>query len=192
MTSLNYIISIIVLLDIGNKLNLVELILIESIPFAGTTMKKYKKQMDWRRNKVRELFSRGYSQFEISNMLHISQSTISRDINYIQNKTNKKDIDPDDQLYEEYEKMDLIFDESIKELWKIIDSSKTSSKEKTKSIGLILTITKERRSILEKKIGILRSKIHENIFKKTYFSCLKHHYIYGNSVHLQYTVQRKN
>lgn len=112
--------------------------------------------MDWRRNKVRELFSRGYSQFEISNMLHISQSTISRDINYIQNKTNKKDIDPDDQLYEEYEKMDLIFDESIKELWKIIDSSKTSSKEKTKSIGLILTITKEKRSILEKKVVMLK------------------------------------
>ena len=169
MTSLNYVISIIVLLDIGNKLNLVELILIESIPFAGTTMKKYKKQMDWRRNKVRELFSRGYSQFEISNMLHISQSTISRDINYIQNKTNKKDIDPDDQLYEEYEKMDLIFDESIKELWKIIDSSKTSSKEKTKSIGLILTITKERRSILEKKADMLKSKIHENFFGKNPF-----------------------
>ncbi|HXT83828.1 MAG TPA: hypothetical protein VN704_05785 [Verrucomicrobiae bacterium] len=169
MTSLNYIISIIVLLDIGNKLNLVELILIESIPFAGTTMKKYKKQMDWRRNKVRELFSRGYSQFEISNMLHISQSTISRDINYIQNKTNKKDIDPDDQLYEEYEKMDLIFDESIKELWKIIDSSKTSSKEKTKSIGLILTITKERRSIMEKKADMLKSKIHENFFGKNPF-----------------------
>jgi len=169
LTSLNYVISIIVLLDIGNKLNLVELILIESIPFAGTTMKKYKKQMDWRRNKVRELFSRGYSQFEISNMLHISQSTISRDINYIQNKTNKKDIDPDDQLYEEYEKMDLIFDESIKELWKIIDSSKTSSKEKTKSIGLILTITKERRSILEKKADMLKSKIHENFFGKNPF-----------------------
>ena len=125
--------------------------------------------MDWRRNKVRELFSRGYSQFEISNMLHISQSTISRDINYIQNKTNKKDIDPDDQLYEEYEKMDLIFDESIKELWKIIDSSKTSSKEKTKSIGLILTITKEKRSILEKKSSMLMSKIHENLFGKDPF-----------------------
>jgi len=132
-------------------------------------MKKYKKQMDWRRNKVRELFSRGYSQFEISNMLHISQSTISRDINYIQNKTNKKDIDPDDQLYEEYEKMDLIFDESIKELWKIIDSSKTSSKEKTKSIGLILTITRERRSIMEKKADMLKSKIHENFFGKNPF-----------------------
>ena len=67
-----------------------------SPPFVGTTMKKYKKQMDWRRNKVRELFSRGYSQFEISNILYISQSTISRDINYIQNKVNKKDVDSND------------------------------------------------------------------------------------------------
>jgi len=84
-------------------------------------------------------------------MLHISQSTISRDINYIKNKINKKDVDQDDLLFDEYEKMILNLDESIKELWKIVDSSKTGSKEKTKSIGLILTITKERRSILEKK-----------------------------------------
>jgi predicted transcriptional regulator len=116
-------------------------------PFAGTTMKKYKKQMDWRRNKVRDLFSRGYAQFEISNMLHISQSTISRDINYMQSKTNNKDVDPDDQLLDEYEKMMLTLDETVKELWKIIDSSKTGSKEKAKSINLILNVTKERRSI---------------------------------------------
>lgn len=77
-------------------------------PFAGTTIKQYQKQMDWRRNKVRDLFSRGYSQYEISNMLHISQSTISRNINYMQSKTKKKDIDPEDQLVEEYEKMMLI------------------------------------------------------------------------------------
>ena len=57
-------------------------------------MKKYKKQMDWRRNKVRDLFSRGYSLPEISNMLHISQSTISRDVNYMQSKINKRDVDP--------------------------------------------------------------------------------------------------
>ena len=99
-------------------------------PFTGTTMKKYKRQMDWRRNKVRELFSRGYSQFEISNMLHISQSTISRDVNYMQNKINNRDIDPDDQLLDEYEKMMLILDEAVKELWKIIDSPKTGSEYK--------------------------------------------------------------
>jgi predicted transcriptional regulator len=132
-------------------------------------MKKYKKHMDWRRNKVRDLFSRGYSQFEISNMLHISESTISSDINYKQNKINKKDIDPDGLLYDEGERMTLNLDEAVKELWTIIDSSKTSSKEKTKSIGLILAISKERRSMLEKKIGMLRSKIHENLFGKDLF-----------------------
>jgi len=65
--------------------------------------------------------------------------------------------------------MILILDESIKELWKIIDSSKTSSKEKTKSISLILAMSKERRSIVEKKVGILRSKMHENLFGKNIF-----------------------
>jgi hypothetical protein len=99
-------------------------------------------------------------------MLHISQSTISRDINYMQNKLNKNDVDPNDLLYDEYEKMISNLDESIKELWKIIDSSKTSSKEKTKSIGLILVITKERRSILEKEVSMRKSKMHENLFGK--------------------------
>ena len=65
--------------------------------------------------------------------------------------------------------MTLIFDEAVKELRKIIDSSKTIPKDKNKSIGLILNITKERRSILEKKIGMLRTKIHENIFGRNLF-----------------------
>jgi DNA-binding NarL/FixJ family response regulator len=56
------------------------------------THKKYQKQIDWRRNKVRELLIRGYSQYEISNTLHISQPTISRDIDFIrkQNSTAAK------------------------------------------------------------------------------------------------------
>ena len=55
---------------------------------AGMTMAKYRNQMAWRRNKVRELLARGYEQYEISkqyeisNTLHISQPTISRDIHY--------------------------------------------------------------------------------------------------------------
>lgn len=119
--------------------------------------------MDWRLNKVRDLFSREYSQFEISNMLHISQSTISRDVNYMQSKINKRDVDPDDQLFDEYEQMMLTLDETVKELWKIIDSSKTGSKEKAKSINLILNVTKERRSMLEKRIDIIKTKAYRNL-----------------------------
>ena len=57
-------------------------------PRAEITYKKYQKQIDWRRNKVRELLIRGYSQYEISNTLHISQPTISRDIDFIRNPFN--------------------------------------------------------------------------------------------------------
>ena len=52
-------------------------------PRAEITYKKYRKQIDWRRNKVRELRIRGYSQYEISNTLHLSQPTVSRDIGFI-------------------------------------------------------------------------------------------------------------
>ena len=113
---------------------------------------------------MRELFSRGYSQFEISNMLHISQSTISRDINYMQSKINKGDVDPDDQLLVECEKIMLTLDEMVEELWKIIDSTKTGSKEKAKSINLILNVTIERRSILKKDVDIIRMKMHKDLF----------------------------
>jgi hypothetical protein len=107
---------------------------------------------------------KGVFQFEISNMLHISQSTISRDINYMQSKINKGDVDPDDQLLVECEKIMLNLDEMVEELWKIIDSTKTGSKEKAKSINLILNVTKERSSILEKDVDIIRMKMHKDLF----------------------------
>ena len=57
-------------------------------PRAKITHKKYQKQIDWRRNKVRELLIRGYSQYEISNTLHLSQPTISRDIHFIRSQSS--------------------------------------------------------------------------------------------------------
>jgi predicted transcriptional regulator len=55
-------------------------------PRAEITHKKYQKQIDWRRNKVRELLIRGYSQYEMSNTLHMSQPAISRDIDLLENR----------------------------------------------------------------------------------------------------------
>lgn len=41
-------------------------------PRIEITHKKYRKQIDWRRNETRDLLIRGYSQYEISNTLHLS------------------------------------------------------------------------------------------------------------------------
>ena len=69
---------------------------------AEITHKKYRKQIDWSRNKVRELLIRGHNQFEISNILNISQPTVSRDINYIQAQIQKRNKHYGNELLQAY------------------------------------------------------------------------------------------
>ena len=61
-------------------------------PNDSNKLKNNKKQIEWRRNKVRQLLLRENSQSEISRTLDISQPTISRDIAFIQSRyiTNSK------------------------------------------------------------------------------------------------------
>jgi Trp operon repressor len=48
------------------------------------------QQLQWRRDKVQELCSKGYSQREISQILQVGLATVNRDISYLRNqaKTN--------------------------------------------------------------------------------------------------------
>ena len=50
------------------------------------------QQIQWRRDKVQELCSKGYSQREISHALQVGLATVNRDISYLRNqaKTNIK------------------------------------------------------------------------------------------------------
>src|ERR671933_1701918 len=77
-----------------------------------------KNQVEWRRDKVQELCSKGYSQREISQILQIVLATVNRDISYLRNqaKTNiKKYID--ERLPEEYEKCLIGLTAITKEAW---------------------------------------------------------------------------
>lgn len=111
---------------------------------AGVTLTKYRNQMAWRRNKVRELLARGYHQDEIAHTLHISQPTISRDIHYIQKEMRKNSENYGEHLLEVYRNNMQGIDEMIKKLWTIVDSPKTDSKEKIKAITLIGQYYRER------------------------------------------------
>jgi transposase len=75
-------------------------------------------QVQWRRNKVQELCSKGYSQREISQVLQVGLATVNRDISYLRNeaKTNiKKYID--ERLPEEYEKCLVGLNAITREAW---------------------------------------------------------------------------
>ena len=63
------------------------------------------QQVQWRRDKVQELCSKGYSKREISQILQVGLATVNRDISYLrdQAKTNIKRY-IDERLPEEYEK----------------------------------------------------------------------------------------
>jgi Trp operon repressor len=62
-------------------------------------------QVQWRRDKVQGLCSKGYSQREISQTLQVGLATVNRDISCLRNQAKdniKKYID--ERLPEEYEK----------------------------------------------------------------------------------------
>jgi Trp operon repressor len=79
---------------------------------------KESDRIDWRRNKVQELSSRGHSQREIAQVLQVSSGTINRDLSHLrqQAKDNiRKYID--ERLPEEYEKCLVGLTAILREAW---------------------------------------------------------------------------
>ncbi|MFL6324183.1 MAG: hypothetical protein ACJ72C_05390, partial [Nitrososphaeraceae archaeon] len=76
------------------------------------------EQVQWRRDKVQELCSKGYSQREISQILQVGLATVNRDVSYLRNeaKSNIKKYF-DERLPEEYEKCRIGLNAITKEAW---------------------------------------------------------------------------
>ena len=71
----------------------------------SSAMEQQQNQVQWRKDKVQQLCSKGYSQRVISQVLQVGLATVNRDLSYLRNqaKTNiKKYID--ELLPEEYER----------------------------------------------------------------------------------------
>jgi IS30 family transposase len=76
------------------------------------------QMIQWRRDKVQGLSSKGYSQREISQVLQVGLATVNRDISYSRNqaKSNIKKY-VDERLPEEYEKCLVGLNAITKEAW---------------------------------------------------------------------------
>jgi predicted transcriptional regulator len=138
-------------------------------PRSGITLNKYRSQIAWRRSKVKELLTRNYTQYEIANLLHISQPTISRDIKYIQKEIKKTNENYGEHLFEVYRNTLLGVDEAIKKLWTIVDSPKTEAKEKVKAITLMREYYRERLDLLRSEPGLVQQKETMKLAKMSQF-----------------------
>lgn len=113
-------------------------------PRFNLTAKKYKKQVSWRRQKVKELLFKGYTQQEIISKLHMSQSTISRDISYIHDHQESEIQDYGKLLFENH--FDIVngTTELLKRAWEILDNPKSDFKTKNKMMNFMMDLYSKR------------------------------------------------
>ena len=93
-------------------------------------------QVQWLRDKVQELCSKGYSQREISQVLQVGLATVNRDISYLRNqaKTNIKRY-IDERLPEEYEKCLAGLNAITREAWNTAQNTE-DKREKIQALSL--------------------------------------------------------
>jgi hypothetical protein len=95
-----------------------------------------KMQVDWRRNKVLELLSKGDSQSDIAKTLQVDLSIISRDVYFLRQQAKhniKKYID--ERLPEEYEKCLVGLNAITKEAWNTAQNTE-DKREKIQALSL--------------------------------------------------------
>jgi hypothetical protein len=90
--------------------------------------KMQQQQIDWRRAKVLELSSQGYSQIEIATNLQMDKSVISRDIVYLrQQAQDNLKMHIQDKLPEEYQNCMTGINQVLKICWEIVNKSRNVS-----------------------------------------------------------------
>src|ERR687887_1639401 len=102
----------------------------------SSDMERQDQQVQWRRDKVQELCSKGYSQREVSQILQVGLATINRDILYLRNQAKaniKKYID--ERLPEEYEKCLVGLNAITKEAWNTAHNTE-DKREKIQALSL--------------------------------------------------------
>jgi predicted transcriptional regulator len=136
---------------------------------SNVTVNKYKKQLQWRQNKVRELLTRRYSQKEISSTLYISQPTVSRNISFIKNNF-QKEFDANNtksKFAEDYCMAQMSFDGIKKNLWQIVDNKKTKPRDKIQALKQLADITVETLEFIPLLDIMLRvNKLNEDLKKR--------------------------
>ncbi|MFL6421044.1 MAG: hypothetical protein ACJ71P_16790 [Nitrososphaeraceae archaeon] len=104
-------------------------------------------QVEWRRDKVQELCSKGYSQREISQILQVALATVNRDVSYLRNEAKhiiKRYID--ERLPDEYEKCLVGLTAILREAWNTTlseDKDLLEEQQEEKAGEITTTITNQ-------------------------------------------------
>ena len=95
------------------------------------------QQIDWRRAKVLELSSQGYSQIEIATDLQIDKSVICRDLVYLRQQANENlKTHIQDKLPEEYQNCMTGINQVLKICWEIVNKSRNINNDNGQTVTM--------------------------------------------------------
>jgi predicted transcriptional regulator len=106
--------------------------------------KMQQQQVDWRRDRVLELSSQGFSQSDIATMLQVDKSIISRDMAHLRHEAQEnlqKHIH--ETIPEEYQKAMTGINQVLKMCWSIVNKTE-DEKTGLQALALINDCTKQK------------------------------------------------
>src|ERR671931_415716 len=137
-----------------------------------------KMQVEWRRNKVLELLSKGDSQSEIAKILQVDLSIINRDVYFLRQQA-KKNIKRyiDERLPEEYEKCLVGLNAITREAWNTAQSTE-DKREKIQALSLAKDCYSMKLDLLTNATVVddaIRFVAHKSKGKETIYSATEGH-----------------
>ena len=140
-------------------------------PRSNISKRKYLKQINRRREKVKELLFKGYDQQEIVSILHVSQPTVCRDIALLYSQREKQIDDYGKLIFEKHFDFVNGSAELLKQAWKILENPKTDNKTKLKTMTFIKDCYDKRIELFQglPYMVVIEEKMNEINRKEKYF-----------------------
>ena len=110
------------------------------------------QQVEWRRDRVLELSSQGFSQSDIATVLHVDKTIISRDMAHLkQQARNNLQKHISETIPAEYQKSMNSLDQVLRMTWSIIGKT-VDEKTKLQALALINDVNKYRTDLVSNGI----------------------------------------
>jgi Trp operon repressor len=109
------------------------------VPASTVQAEQERWDIKWRRGKVLELLSQGKNQREIARELQVHESTISRDLDYIQKEIDEAHQNWVQHVFRENQIVLIGMNEILKDAWRIARDEQLDLSDRMKAYELIIS-----------------------------------------------------
>ena len=119
---------------------------------------KNQKHIEWRRDKVFDLFAKGHTQAEISRILNIPKTNVCRDIQFLKKLSQEFVFNLSKELGFYYKGCLHTMDQIQQKSWDIYHNKQVSEKDKLLALKVIKETCESKFSLLEKGPSVMALK----------------------------------